>query len=467
MITNVLNSIFEGNKDFKIGNGILVPIQKANKPKGPKKNLRPITLLPILRKIFNFLSQNQSAYRAGRSTGDIVWAYRWMCARMQVFDEELCITGIDMTSAFDTIIRENIQEIFRSFLNEDEMRMVRVLLSNTTLEIKMNGVENFPFNTNIGSPQGDWSSGLFFNVYFENSLRKLRDIIMSDIPNNIYENVIIYNGIIPPSNLPEEIIYADDCDFVTQSELRKIKLNEIVSNILKEDNLIVNNEKTEHTVIKRIEKNKNAELWRHTKKLGSLLGDSEDIARRKQLAIVAFGNLNNIWIRKDKVREELRIKLYNALVKPVLLYNCSTWGLTKVDEQQLDTFHRKQLKRVLKIKYPHKISTKNLYKWCKTEPISLEILKQRWQKFGHMIRLDKETPAYKSMLYYSDFTTKRRFKGHPKTTLVTTLDQDINQAKSILKKYNFIRQTSSNFLSIQDILKYLEQLQKIAKNGNH
>ena len=48
LITNVLNSIFEGNKDFKIGNGILVPIQNANKPKGPIKNLRPITLLPII-----------------------------------------------------------------------------------------------------------------------------------------------------------------------------------------------------------------------------------------------------------------------------------------------------------------------------------------------------------------------------------------------------------------------------------
>ena len=260
--------------------------------------------------------------------------------------------------------------------------------------------------------------------------------------------------------LPEEIIYADDCDFVTQSELRKIKLNEIVSNTLKEDNLIVNNEKTEHTVIKRMEKNKNAEAWRHTKKLGSLLGDSEDIVRRKQLAIVAFGNLNNIWIRKDKVRENLRIKLYNALVKPVLLYNCSTWGLTKVDEQKLDTFHRKQLKRVLKIKHPHRISTKNLYKRCKAKPISLEILKQRWQKFGHILRLHKETPAYKSMLYYFDFTAKRRFKGHPKTTLVTTLDQDINRAKSNLKKCNFIRQHSSNFLSIQDI----EMFRTVAEN---
>ena len=128
-------------------------------------------------------------------------------------------------------------------------------------------------------------------------------------------------------------------------------------------------------------------------------------------------------------------------MKPVLLYNCSTWGLTKIDEQQLDTFHRKQLKRVLKIKYPHRISTNNLYERCNTKQISLEILKQRWQKFGHILRLDKETPAYKSMIYYFDFTHKERFKGRPRTTLVTTLDDDIKRAitnANFREKYRFI-----------------------------
>ena len=465
-ITTALNSIFENNKDQQVGKGILAPIQKANKTKGPKKNLRPITLLPILRKIlsnitmsriqgkiYNFLSENQSAYRAGRSTSDIIWAYRWICARMQVCDEEILVTGIDMSSAFDTIIRKNLLNIFGQFLNSDEMRLVKILLTNTSLEVKMNGVENFSFESNIGSPQGDGSSGPFFNVYFENSLRKLRSK-MSEIPNTPDDIPTIYNNIVPASNLPDELTYADDCDFITQSETKRSKLNEIVGKTLLEDNLIVNIDKTEHTTIKRIKNDKNAEVWRHTKKLGSLLGDSEDIARRKQLSIVALNNLNNIWIRKDKIRETLRIKLYNALVKPVLIYNCSTWGLTNKDEQQLDTFHRKQLKRIIKIKYPHRISNKHLYERCDAKPLSLEILRQRWQKFGHILRLGEEIPAYKSMIFYFDFTHKQRFQGHPRTTIVVTLDNDIKRARkdpNFRRKYVFIRQHSSNFLSKQDI----------------
>ena len=52
-------------------------------------------------------------------------------------------------------------------------------------------------------------------------------------------------------------------------------------------NLKVNGGKTEYTTLKR--RNKQQEEWRHTKKLGSLLGDSEDMCRRKQLSVCVHG----------------------------------------------------------------------------------------------------------------------------------------------------------------------------------
>ena len=63
------------------------------------------------------------------------------------------------------------------------------------------------------------------------------------------------------------------------------------------------------------------------------MGDVEDVSRRKQLAIVAMNKLNNIWIRKDKIKQTLNVKLYKSLVKPILLYNSGTWGLTKKEEE--------------------------------------------------------------------------------------------------------------------------------------
>ena len=46
--------------------------------------------------------------------------------------------------------------------------------SQTTLDVKINDVETEKFESNIGSPQGDGISGIFYNIYLEESLRITR-----------------------------------------------------------------------------------------------------------------------------------------------------------------------------------------------------------------------------------------------------------------------------------------------------
>ena len=60
-----------------------------------------------------------------------------------------------------------------------------------------------------------------------------------------------------------------------------------------------------------------------------MIGDEEDINRRKSLSTAALAQLQNIWIKGDKVKRKTKIKLYRTLVKSVLTYNCGTWPLTK------------------------------------------------------------------------------------------------------------------------------------------
>ena len=128
---------------------------------------------------------------------------------------------------------------------------------------------------------------------------------------------------------PNELVYADDADFVNGTNNQRDKLVNAIADTSPAYNLIINGTKTEHTILKRGDMNN--ELWRNTKKLGSLLGDKEDILQRKQLTIASLGNLNEIWIRENRIRPEIRLKLYKTIVKPVLLYNSQTWGLTKSD----------------------------------------------------------------------------------------------------------------------------------------
>ena len=460
-LPTIMNEAFEKHNDIETGVGILVSLPKPGKVKGPVKNLRPVILLPIIRKMLsnivlertkpkveNFLSRSQSAYRQFRSTSDIVWAHKWLIARVHMYQEKIYITGIDMSSAFDTIKREKLLEILSSFLNSDEIRMIRLLLSNTTLKIKLNNVNTEPFESNIGSPQGDALSGTLFNIYFEHALSNVRSFF------NVDETL----------TFPQEAIYADDADFITTDKQKQEDLKSHIKDILLEDNLKVNESKTEETTLERkikvpyrcektqginlkIIKQDCEERWRTVKKLGSLLGDVEDVSRRKQLAIVAMNKLSNIWIRKDKIKQTLKVKLYKSLVKPILLYNSGTWGLTKKEEESLNSFHRQQLRKVLNVKYPAHISNEQVYRQTGEDVLSLEILRNRWKLFGHVLRSHPETPAQKAMNYYFEKSNAKKFRGRPVITLPVSLHNDI----IMLKKHNTFKNRYNSITQLKSI----------------
>ena len=66
------------------------------------------------------------------------------------------------------------------------MIIPRVLLSDTNLEIKIQGADTKLFKSNIGSPEGDVVSGPFFTIYFEHYPRKFCEEV-KNIPVNIYD----------------------------------------------------------------------------------------------------------------------------------------------------------------------------------------------------------------------------------------------------------------------------------------
>ena len=119
--------------------------------------------------------------------------------------------------------------------------------------------------------------------------------------------------------------------------------------------LTVNQSKTEYAHIFR-GKDRIEEEWRAVRELGSLMGAEEDVARRKQLATVAYNKLRPLWKRRDKVHEALRIRLYNAFIIPVLTYNSSTWAVPKAVLARLDSFHRRQLRSLIGVRWPQRIS---------------------------------------------------------------------------------------------------------------
>ena len=89
------------------------------------------------------------------------------------------------------------------------------------------------------------------------------------------------------------------------------------------------------------------EEWKKVRKLGSLLGDEEDLERRMGLASVQFKLLSKLWKKGGKTTLDTRMRVYNAFVIPILTYNASTWGLTEANVNKLEVYHRRHLRAVV------------------------------------------------------------------------------------------------------------------------
>ena len=103
--------------------------------------------------------------------------------------------------------------------------------------------------------------------------------------------------------------------------------------------------------------------------------------------------------------------------------------LSEKDENRIDAFHRRQLRRVLGVKYPTTMKNEAVYRLSKTKPLSVGITKSRWKMFGHVLRMNANTPARLAMNFYFQDTGHKKFRGRPRTTIVTTINRDIKRTQ--------------------------------------
>ena len=275
------------------------------------------------------------------------------------------------------------------------------------------------FATTIGTPQGDSLSPVLFTVYLEAALRDLRSRLPARPPED--------------AALPLDVEYADNTDFISTSRSFLDDIERIAPPCLAEWSLTINGSKTERTSISR-HVDRIEEEWRMTRKLGSLLGEAEDVARRKQHANVAFRKLWTVWFRRAHISLQLRLRLYASFVIPVLTYNMGTWGLTQADLDRIDTYHRRHLRQIIGVHWPNRISNVALYHRCQCRPISESIVTARWRLFGHVLRLPRDAPAQRAIDHYFADTEAAAFRGRPRTSLPTTLCSDLRRIGRTLRQ---------------------------------
>src|SRR6218665_3284388 len=115
---------------------------------------------------------------------------------------------------------------------------------------------------------------------------------------------------------------------------------------------------------------------------------TEDIRRRIGLACAAFGNLYKMW-RTKSISLKTKMKLYWALVLPVLMYGSKCWTLSKEDERRLLVAEKAWLRRIRGRSRREKIRNEKSREELGAEETVIEKIKRRrltW--FGHVERME-------------------------------------------------------------------------------
>jgi len=415
-IANIYNNIAKTGKfPSEIKKGILIPLHKNGKEKGKIENLRPIILLNMIRKILAIIMitriydkidaeipVTQTAYRPGRSTTENVFTFKVLTEKaICTSNYEINILLLDMSKAFDSINRDILIEDLAGILDEDELHILKILIEDVSLQVRNGKTLGESFTTNIGVPQGDCLSPVLFTLYLANALKKQNSTLNFEGDHETYACVNIDSEKLLPIHLQDHNYdtktnkikmfdqqYADDISWIGNSKQKLSDKEEEVTKLLANRNLKINKSKTENICVSK----KGTDEWKNCKYLGSYFDTVKDVCHRKKMSMATYQKYKTI-LQSKKISLVVRMRIFNAYIASIFLYNSELWTITKKIGNDIDIFQRNLLRKILKIRYPFIITNENLYKrtneYLWTEKIKIRRL--RWT--GHLLRLPEKAPA--------------------------------------------------------------------------
>ena len=342
--------------------GLIVPIYKKGNKSEPE-NYRGITLMSCLGKFFlsiinnrlmqytidkHILHKSQLGFVPGNRTSD---AHIIINNLIQKYcykkNSKIFSCFVDFSKAFDTIPRDILlKKLLSHNINGKVFNIIRNIYINDTARIKIENRCTEPFQINKGVRQGCVLSPLLFNIFLSDLAQKL----------DLTEGKVNLDNIQIAS-----LIWADDIVLLAESEDGLQKMLNVLDLYCHENKLEINTGKTNCMIF-----NKGGRLIRRNfyingvvldnvrsyKYLGFLLTPSGEVKSGlydlRDRALKAFMKLKNklgTAFNKDILTT---LKLIDALIKPILLFNSDFWGCMKLPKNNpIENLHMMMCKQLL------------------------------------------------------------------------------------------------------------------------
>lgn len=322
------------------------------------------------------LTEQQQGFRKSRGCQDAIYTLKRIQQISSKMKKEVYVAFIDLTAAFDTVVRNWLFRSIFSRLHDSQstkcFEILEQLYSKTSARISSDK-SGTSFATKAGVRQGGPESPPLFCLFMDWIMRRFKEECAKRGIHGLKLAYLIPNTASDARNRAEQkmkegtgyhlwVGFADDVTmfFNTLEELQ-VGL-QILADLLEEYGLKLSLEKTEtmifnycgdeypETVVTIAGKEiRNSESF---KLLGSKLrydkpqtGDIE-VNARIEAGRCKFAQLQNLLTNRH-IAMKYRMRFFDAHVRSRMTYACQTWTLKKAQRDKLDAAQMKLLRRMV------------------------------------------------------------------------------------------------------------------------
>ena len=419
--------------------GVVIPLWKGKGDRWDCGNHRGITLLSVpgkvlalilLRRIRDHLLMHQrpeqSGFTPGKSTIDRILALRIIVERRREFGRGLLAAYIDLKKAFDSVHRESLWEILRlRGIPTKIIDLISSLYTGTESAVKCGGGISSFFPVNSGVRQGCVLAPTLFNTCMDWILG--RAVSQSQCGATLGDTKVT------------DLDFADDVAILAESLETLVSALDAFCNEAKPLGLKVSWTKTKVQDFGGLlgepaqsirACGEDIEVTQNFTYLGSVVHNSglsdQEVNRRIGLAAGVMNSIDRSVWRSRYLCRGTKLRVFRALILPVLLYGSETWTLSSALESRLDAFCNRSLRRIMGYRWDDFVSNHRLHRETGVGPVTHTIRDRQLRLYGHLARLPEVDPAHR-VVSTRDNPGWRRPRGRPRRSWLEQIDQTCHE----------------------------------------
>ena len=321
------------------------------------KNYRPISLLPITYKVFSQVilhkmlrtldqhqPREQAGFRSGFSTIDHIQVISQLQEKADEYKIPLCFAFVDYEKAFDSI---EFNPLFESLENQvveaAYITLLRDLYNGATSTLKLHR-DSDTIKLQRGVRKGDNISPKLFTACLQDAI--INKINWEDKGINIdgehLSHLIFADDIVLVAKSPEEL-ESMLTDIHLASKPVGLSMNLSKTKVMLNESATTSTVAVDGNTIEKVDRY--VYLGKTVTQAGDLL---PEIKRRIAVGWAAFSKVANI-MKSTKASMNVKRKVHNEYVLPVMVYGSETWALKKVQMELLSVAQRKMERIMLDI----------------------------------------------------------------------------------------------------------------------